>query len=147
MQDGGQQEIKNTGARNRIAGTNKRGRPCRERTDDIVSWCKTRLQKLKSLAQDRRRWQFHYRTSNKYQRARVPWFMKIEEEEELFLEEIYTVLSPEIYVLLSQTYRSVFWTSLFCYCDVNSQTVVLILLLWICYCVFYLSGLVVFSAP
>jgi len=39
-----------------IDGTNKRGRPCREGMDDIVSWCKTGLQELNSLAQDRRRW-------------------------------------------------------------------------------------------
>ena len=37
-------------------GTNKRGRPCREWMDDIVSWCKTGLQELNSLAQDRRKW-------------------------------------------------------------------------------------------
>jgi len=36
--------------------TNKIGRPCREWMDDIVSWCKTGLQELNSLAQDRRRW-------------------------------------------------------------------------------------------
>jgi len=35
--------------------TNKRGRPWREWMDDIVSWCKTRLQELNSLAQNRRR--------------------------------------------------------------------------------------------
>ena len=28
--------------------TNKRGRTCREWMDDIVSWCKTELQKLNS---------------------------------------------------------------------------------------------------
>ena len=40
-----------------VDGTNKRGRPCREWMDDIVSWCKTGLQELNSLAQDRKRWQ------------------------------------------------------------------------------------------
>jgi len=45
-----------------VDGTNKRGRPCREWMDDIISWCKTGwvsewgLQELNSLAQDRRRW-------------------------------------------------------------------------------------------
>jgi len=39
-----------------IDGMNKRGRPCREWMDDIVSWCKIGLQELNSLAQDRRRW-------------------------------------------------------------------------------------------
>ena len=39
-----------------VDGTNKRGRPCREWMDDIVSWCKTGQQELNSLAQDRRRW-------------------------------------------------------------------------------------------
>jgi len=39
-----------------VDGTNKRGRPCREWMDDIVSWCKTGLQEMNSLAQDRRRW-------------------------------------------------------------------------------------------
>jgi len=39
-----------------VDGTNKRGRPCRELMDDIVSWCKTGLQELNSLAQDCRRW-------------------------------------------------------------------------------------------
>jgi len=39
-----------------VDGTNKRGRPCREWMDDIVSWCKTGLQELNSLAHDRRRW-------------------------------------------------------------------------------------------
>jgi len=39
-----------------VAGTNKRGRPWREWMDDTVSWCKTGLQELNSLAQDRRRW-------------------------------------------------------------------------------------------
>ena len=29
-----------------VDGTNKRGRPCREQMDDIVSWCKTGLQEL-----------------------------------------------------------------------------------------------------
>ena len=37
-------------------GPNKRGRPCREWMDDIVTWCKTGLQELNSFAQDRRRW-------------------------------------------------------------------------------------------
>jgi len=39
-----------------VDGTSKRGRPCREWMDDIVSWCKTGLQELNSLAQDLRRW-------------------------------------------------------------------------------------------
>jgi len=40
-----------------VDGTNKTGRPCnREWMDDIVSWCKTGLQELSSLAKDRRRW-------------------------------------------------------------------------------------------
>jgi len=39
-----------------VDGTNKRGRPCRESMDDIVSWCKTGLQELNSLAPNRRRW-------------------------------------------------------------------------------------------
>ena len=39
-----------------VDGTNKRGRPCREWMDDIVTWCKTGLQELNSLAQNRRRW-------------------------------------------------------------------------------------------
>jgi len=41
-----------------VDGTNKRGRPCREWMDDIVSWCKAGLQELNSLAQpqDRRWW-------------------------------------------------------------------------------------------
>ena len=39
-----------------VDGTNKRGRPCREWMDDTVSWCKTGLQELNSLPQDRRRW-------------------------------------------------------------------------------------------
>jgi len=39
-----------------VEGTNKRGMPCRVWTDDIVSWCKSGLQELNSLAQDRRRW-------------------------------------------------------------------------------------------
>ena len=38
-----------------VDGTHKRGRPCKEWMDDIVSWCKTGLQELNSLAQDRRR--------------------------------------------------------------------------------------------
>jgi len=37
-------------------GMNKRGRPRREWMDNIVSWCKTGLQELNSLAQDHRRW-------------------------------------------------------------------------------------------
>jgi len=36
-----------------IESTNKRSRPCRGWTDDTVSWRKTGLQQLKSLAQDR----------------------------------------------------------------------------------------------
>ena len=40
-----------------VEGTHKRGSLCRGWTDDIVSWCKTGLQELNSLAQDRRRWQ------------------------------------------------------------------------------------------
>ena len=57
MQDGGQQEVKQWCSEIGIVdGTNKRGRPCREWMDDIVSWCKTGLQELNSLAQDRRRW-------------------------------------------------------------------------------------------
>ena len=55
MQDGGQQEVKDTDVAI-VDGTNKRGRPCREWMDDTVSWCKTGLQELNSLAQDRRRW-------------------------------------------------------------------------------------------
>jgi len=39
-----------------VEGTNERGRPCNEWIDDTVSWCKTGLQELNSLAQDRRRW-------------------------------------------------------------------------------------------
>jgi len=40
-----------------VDGTNERGGPCRESwMDDIVSWCKTGLQELNSLFQDRRRW-------------------------------------------------------------------------------------------
>jgi len=39
-----------------VVGTNERGRPCNEWRDDIVSWCKTGLQELNSLAKDRRRW-------------------------------------------------------------------------------------------
>jgi len=39
-----------------VDGTNKRSRPCREWMDDTVSWCKTGLQELNSLAQDRSRW-------------------------------------------------------------------------------------------
>jgi len=35
-----------------VDGTNKRGRPCREWMDDIVSSCKTGIQELSSLAQD-----------------------------------------------------------------------------------------------
>ena len=38
-----------------VDGTNKRGWPCREWMDDTVSWCKTGLQELNSLVQDRRR--------------------------------------------------------------------------------------------
>jgi len=41
-----------------VDGMNKRGRPCREWMDDIVSWYKTGLQELNSLAQDCRRWKF-----------------------------------------------------------------------------------------
>ena len=55
MQDGGQQEVK-TLLFGIVDGTNKRGRPRREWMDDIVSWCKTGLQELNSLVQDRRRW-------------------------------------------------------------------------------------------
>ena len=33
-----------------VDGTNKRSRSCREWKDDIVSWCKTGLQELNSLA-------------------------------------------------------------------------------------------------
>jgi len=36
--------------------TNERGRLCGEWMDDIVSWCKTGLQELNSLTQDRKRW-------------------------------------------------------------------------------------------
>jgi len=39
-----------------VDGTNKKGRTCREWMDVIVSWCKTRLQELNTLAQDCRRW-------------------------------------------------------------------------------------------
>jgi len=39
-----------------VDGMNKRGTPFREWMDDIVSWCKTELQELNSLAQDRKRW-------------------------------------------------------------------------------------------
>jgi len=39
-----------------VDGTNKRGRPCRQWMEDIVSWCKTGLQELNSLAQDCRWW-------------------------------------------------------------------------------------------
>jgi len=57
MQDGGQQEVKDTDVRNcTVDKTNKRGRPCREWMNDIVSWCKTGLQELNSLAQYRRGW-------------------------------------------------------------------------------------------
>jgi len=40
-----------------VEGPTKRDRPCRGWTDDTVSWCKTGLQELNSLAEDRRRWQ------------------------------------------------------------------------------------------
>jgi len=39
-----------------VEGTNRRGRPCRGWMDDI-SWCKTELRELNSLAQDRKEWQ------------------------------------------------------------------------------------------
>jgi len=38
-----------------VKGKNKRGRPCRGWSGDIVSWCKTGLQELNSLAEDCRR--------------------------------------------------------------------------------------------
>jgi len=67
MQDGGQQEVKDTNSVFNfllsstlmfriVGGTNKKGRPSIELMDDIVSWCKTRLQELNSSAKDRRRW-------------------------------------------------------------------------------------------
>jgi len=60
-----------------VDGMNKRGRPCREWMDDIVSWCKTGLQELNRLAQDRRRWKLITKTiSNGHQRTLVPWFLK-----------------------------------------------------------------------
>jgi len=40
-----------------VEDTNKRVRPCRWWMDGIVSWCKTELQELISLVQDRRRCQ------------------------------------------------------------------------------------------
>jgi len=59
-----------------VDGTNKRGRPCREWMDDIVSWCKTGLQKLNSLAQDRRRWKLittqAIDTNRRWSHAMVP---------------------------------------------------------------------------
>ena len=39
-----------------MEGTNKRGRPHREWTDDIEEWCGTDLQKLSHAAQNRLEW-------------------------------------------------------------------------------------------
>jgi len=55
MQDGKQQKVKDTDVQI-VDRTNKRSRPCREWMEDIVSWWKTGLQEVNSLAQDRRRW-------------------------------------------------------------------------------------------
>jgi len=40
-----------------VEGTNRRGRQSRGWMDDIISWCKTGLRELNSLAQDRKEWQ------------------------------------------------------------------------------------------
>jgi len=50
-----------------VDGMNKRGRPCREWMNDIVSWCKSGLHKQMET---------HYKTSNGHQQALVPWFLK-----------------------------------------------------------------------
>ena len=41
----------------KMDGKNKRGRPHREWTDDIVEWCGENLQQLSHLALDRSNWQ------------------------------------------------------------------------------------------
>jgi len=55
-----------------VDGTNKRGRPCREWMDDIVSWT-TRAEQFGPSSQNM---ETHYKTSSGHQRALVPWFLK-----------------------------------------------------------------------
>jgi len=38
-------------------GKSRKGRPCRERTDDITDWCKEDLHTLRWKATDRAEWQ------------------------------------------------------------------------------------------
>jgi len=59
-----------------VDGTNKRGRPCREWMNDIVSWCKTGLLELNSLAQDSRRWKLITRQAVDTNGRWSPWFLK-----------------------------------------------------------------------
>jgi len=37
-------------------GTNRRGRPCRERINDIMDWCKSVMHELNISAKDRSTW-------------------------------------------------------------------------------------------
>jgi len=65
-----------------VDGMNKRGRPCGEWMDDIVSWCMTGLQKLNSeqFGPSLQKMETHYMTSSGCQWALVPWFLIPEEE-------------------------------------------------------------------